>query len=1055
MSSYKIYSIYLIIIFTLIKASVSNEIKQEYILSNFSDFKCNISNYITSFKSKICSDYTINSNQKFSFSLVDTKSQSHRVQCEIYSNSNLRYLEQDDKTDIESIDIETDYIPQKNNCYKTICYFEDVIIEKFKILINTDSEIKVDGLPDNIYLSTYYYENLTYNVDKCFLVKNIFKQVSKYRVNKEGNQISFLFISSIKSKVEKDETIWVEVLLQKKGNSEKKNITCISRYDAEPPIGKEEILAFYDCVIPNLDNADKYEGLIFDYSPYIKNIPINPDLKNPYKTDESIRENNMEDYSIVTFIPERLDYSECEKSGIFTITGRINGMIKDMYEFAFYLIEDVLVDCIIPEGYRQEINITCKVLNNFYNSKIDFPPCALQDNETEEILIEIMEISSNQKVTCISQPEPIESTEIVTTTLPSTYKIIPTILTTTEKIIEPIKTTQMQIDTTQELIEIHDIIKNVIFRQINNLNINSEEKIIKFNIIGFSFETNIEENMILPIDVNLVTYSSNKEFISLNCSLTNIINSSTSDVSSLTFTCIINNINDVSNYKDVIIINSDSLINIPSEDSALSSALSTNKSIEEGSLKNYYYQNNLIDIPPIITSTSLTGENCGKKGVFEISGTIDKSIDLDLSFYLKLQNPDVKVRCKISKVESNYKINIICKTFEDFNSDNLLIISKIIYDMDNNELFYLNETRATSSINCANNDEIVFSNAKKKMESFVSFRQASKFGRLDKKYIFFLATFIKKEIDINTKIYIQVEIKGSSEENLKSKTKGKVLYFRKLSRREEQTAVCTVKSKTSVNKEGLGAAGWDCSTGESSISDAGGLDILESDDLSGIPEDPSLKDPAQTDVLIESGEMTDYSIEENLNTLLPLFRTLELNYSLCRSNGSLSFKGTTTSSIENDVIFNITLTYPQVAFACKLPRSLKDQITEIECFSREEFENSTLLIEETVIRSDNTEYFILRNTSSGDRYVTCSSSDSEVSPNLYNGGFKTVTKTIKNSSSTGIGTAGIVIIVIVSVVILAGLTILFIYIKNYKKSENAKEFSDNKGIQNESTSSYF
>ena len=235
-------------------------------------------------------------------------------------------------------------------------------------------------------------------------------------------------------------------------------------------------------------------------------------------------------------------------------------MIKDMYEFAFYLIEDVLVDCIIPEGYRQEINITCKVLNNFYNSKIDFPPCALQDNETEEILIEIMEISSKQKVTCISQPEPIETTEIVTTTLPSTYKIIPTILTTTEKIIEPIKTTQMQIDTTQELIEIHDIIKNVIFRQINNLNINSEEKIIKFNIIGFSFETNIEENMILPIDVNLVTYSSNKEFISLNCSLKNIINSSTSDVSSLTFTCKINNINDVSNYKDVIIINSDSLL---------------------------------------------------------------------------------------------------------------------------------------------------------------------------------------------------------------------------------------------------------------------------------------------------------------------------------------------------------------------------------------------------------------------------------------------------------------------------------------------------------------
>ena len=86
----------------------------------------------------------------------------------------------------------------------------------------------------------------------------------------------------------------------------------------------------------------------------------------------------------------------------------------------------------------------------------------------------------------------------------------------------------------------------------------------------------------------------------------------------------------------------------------------------------------------------------------------------------------------------------------------------------------------------------------------------------------------------------------------------------------------------------------------------------------------------------------------------------------------------------------MTLSYPNAIFACKLPRTLKDEITQIECYSREEFENYTLLVEETVIRYENTEYFILRNTSSGDRYVTCSSTDSNVTPNKYNEDFKIV-----------------------------------------------------------------
>jgi hypothetical protein len=251
---------------------------------------------------------------------------------------------------------------------------------------------------------------------------------------------------------------------------------------------------------------------------------------------------------------------------------------------------------------------------------------------------------------------------------------------------------------------------------------------------------------------------------------------------------------------------------------------------------------------------------------------------------------------------------------------------------------------------------------------------------------------------------------------------------------------------TSINSDGIGAAGWNCTTGESSITDAVGLDILESDEISGIPSDPKLIDPAQTDYLIQSGEVTDYSIEENLNILLPLFRTLELNYSLCKKNGSLSIIGSPTSTIENDVLFNLTLSYPNAIFACKLPRVLKDQIAEIECYSREEFENYTVLIEESVIRYENLEYFILRNTSSGERYVTCSSTNSDVTATDYQEGFKVVSRQYKNGSSLGgLSVAGIIIIIIIGVLVLAGITILFIFIRSKRASANENDDTTENG----------
>ena len=176
---------------------------------------------------------------------------------------------------------------------------------------------------------------------------------------------------------------------------------------------------------------------------------------------------------------------------------------------------------------------------------------------------------------------------------------------------------------------------------------------------------------------------------------------------------------------------------------------------------------------------------------------------------------------------------------------------------------------------------------------------------------------------------------------------------------------------------------------------------------------------------------------------------------MCRNNGSFSFEGTTTATIEKDILFNLTVSYPDTIFACKLPRVLKGEVIEIECYNRDEFENSTIMIEETVIREGNNEYFIFRNITSGDRFVTCSSSLTEAEANDYNEDFKTVSRYIKESNEGGLGVAGIVIIIIVGVLVLAGVTLLFIFIRSNYMTKPKGESSENRTFGTTSSSSYY
>ena len=868
----------------------------------------------------------------------------------------------------------------------------------------------IDEKPEDANIYYKYPGQRIYNISRCARVKNIFKQVSSFNLNESEKKITFLFISDVLGKIEKDEKVEVDILLIKSSQTsdganltENKRIICTSKNEVEP-IENEETLCFYTCEVNGLESPSDYVGLIFSSSADVYKIIDDENLKDPAKTDELIKEGKVQNYSLIVFKSISIDSESCQENGIFKIKGYINRKIENSLTFKVNINSNnntnIMAECSVPIADKGELNITCTVEKNFYDSYINVPHFIVTNSQNEQLL-NITQISDNN----ISSCKILQESTIITIRSTTISTSINTIINT------------KFVDT------------NIIFRQISHLEINSVSNKIQFKIIAFTFN-DLQKNSYLPVTINLIDSTGESKQTETSCLLNKDVNGNNSYLTPLCFDCEVNYSNGNKEYTDVMIVSSSLIKNIPTGN--LSYAKKTDSLINEGSLVDYIVEKNFYTVPPLLSHSVLNEGNCNIDGIFEIISFVNSPIEKILYFYLEFpdsNNNNIKARCKLPISEANKYITIQCNTLSKFSSLKIIINERMIYDADGKELFYLNGFESKNYVSCGDNSLIKYEEAKKKLNAIYVFRQVCKFKKEGKKYKFFLATIIKSNINSNEKLSFTVE--------LKSETNEKSSYKRCLSRREEQIVECSVKSKTNVNENGLGTAGWDCLTGESNIDDASGLDVMGSDDISGIPDDPSLIDPALTDQLIEQGEIKDYSIEENLNELLPIFQTLAIDYSLCKQNGSFFFKGNATSTIKQDVVFNITLTYPESIFACRLPRTLKGNVINIECFSREYFENSTIIVEETIIRDGYNEFFILRNVTSGQQYVTCTSSENQVTKKEYQNGFNTISRVSKSGSSGGgIGVGGIVAISIIGVVVLVGLAILYSFIKRKTRKKS-------------------
>jgi hypothetical protein len=56
-----------------------------------------------------------------------------------------------------------------------------------------------------------------------------------------------------------------------------------------------------------------------------------------------------------------------------------------------------------------------------------------------------------------------------------------------------------------------------------------------------------------------------------------------------------------------------------------------------------------------------------------------------------------------------------------------------------------------------------------------------------------------------------------------------------------------------------------------------GLELVESEDISGIPSDPNMTNTSIVDELIEKGEIKDLTLDENKSNVPPAFKPTSFN----------------------------------------------------------------------------------------------------------------------------------------------------------------------------------
>ena len=685
---------------------------------------------------------------------------------------------------------------------------------------------------------------------------------------------------------------------------------CISKEEVNPSNDKQ-LKADFECTIKDVEKAKDCTGLEIVSSEEISGIPTEEDLINPAKVDELIEAGEIVDFTL----EENKDKIESIPTFNATSIDTSEALAKGIF-------------CIIG-----------KPLSEFILEKeLVFEIILVSGEKAECTLPEVTSGQSEIKIECVLEEE-LKDTKIMIeqfTALDGYKEIIRMNKFATEKEITvangKMKKLQKKFNS------------KLSFRQTNDFKFDPSSKSVTFVIAVFVTEP-ITKNEEIIIDTKvLLTIDSTKE--EAICVAEKDITLSDSDTKlPVNLNCKIENIELEENIECIglEIEESEILSNIP-ENPKLCNPKKVDKLIASGEIE---LAKEEITIPEF-NATSIDTTGSMASGVFSIIGKPLDDIPKEFIFNITLITGQM-ASCSLPKSTKNNEVKIECELDGTIENEKIMIPeTTVLFGF--KEIFTFNKIQTKREVSCANGK---LKKMNKKLENKISFRQMSHFKPSGKIVSFILSAFIIENMEKGKEISMDVNLDKGNEEFL------------------TETATCKLNEAVSgASEDKQVASDFECSI--ENIEDAEkviGLEVLKCDEVSGIPSEPNMTNPAEVDKLIESGEVLDYTLEVNKKSIPPSFKTASITSLGCRSSGVFKLKGKFDKKIEH-FRFNLPLSYPLVDTRCDVPEANEGEDIEVICKTKSPFSSSKIIIEQSTITKNNSEAISLLPISSEEE-VSC------------------------------------------------------------------------------------
>jgi hypothetical protein len=548
-------------------------------------------------------------------------------------------------------------------------------------------------------------------LENMFDVNLSFRQTKKFNFDSTKKSVTFDIAAFTNEPVKKGKEINVDVNLLIGIESQKEEATCQIENDKDT--SGEQVPVTLGCEVSNLEikEGEECTGLEIVESEELSNIPEDPLLSNPKKTDKLIALGEIEEATETVSIPEfnatEIDTTDSISTGTFTIKGKPLGEIKKEFVFDITLLSGETATCTLPKSNKNsDVEIKCTLDGTIDESKIMIGQTTVLIDKKESFILD--KVSTETKVSC------------------SNGKL---------------KKKNKKLD------------NKLSFRQMSHFKPSKNDVSYTFSALAVD---NMPKGKKIGMNVNLEKKS--HEFLSktASCTLSAEITGASETVQvPADFDCSVADVPNAEEFVGLELSSCEEINGIP-EDLNMTNPATIDSLIEIGEIPDFTLEENKAKIPPTFKPSSFGSVGCKSSGVFSIKGKFNKVINKHFKFNLPLSYPAIESRCTVPEAKEGDEVEIECKTKSSFSSSKIIIEQSTI-SKENSEVMSILSSSSQEEISCGDYFSVSKKKMRKKFKSPFSFRQTQKFKN-DKGKISFSMFAFKTENYKNEK---SLEIKAN------------------------------------------------------------------------------------------------------------------------------------------------------------------------------------------------------------------------------------------------------------------------------------------------------